>query len=48
MSPEEHREFLSKITDSNLQNHLRAYIRNGMDAQAARADAEWRKRKGWD
>jgi hypothetical protein len=48
MDRETHIEFLSNLSDTNLRNHLRAYIRNGMDAQAARADAEWRNRKGWD
>lgn len=48
MNREEHIEFLQGLNDDYLMKHIRAYVRNGMDEQAARAMQERDRRKEGD
>jgi hypothetical protein len=45
MNPEQHNKFLRNLNDDYLMKHIRAYVRNGMDEQAARAMMERDRRK---
>jgi hypothetical protein len=40
------RDFLAGLSDEYLQEHLRAYIRTGLDDRAALAQAEIDRRAG--
>ncbi|NUC72568.1 hypothetical protein HTZ84_09640 [Haloterrigena sp. SYSU A558-1] len=45
MNREDHIEFLRALNDDYLMKHIKMYVRNGMDEQAARALAERDRRK---
>lgn len=45
MSPEEHFAFLEGLSDRRLHQHMREYVKNGMDEQAARCDIEITRRR---